>query len=395
MEDPDLSRRLRDAGTIRMVPATVLVSGRRFLAIHVYYTFLVNVFPPFFGTGGATMARAPLWQSTLIRARRRHVHRGAAFVYTSLVALPLGTVVGKYRIVRVLAERGSAVVYEATDAARGERVSMTMLTEDALANSDDVALFQHQASSPTVLDVGKSADGLPYMVTPAGDTASVTPAPKPVATHRSVSSLAAVRTASSSGMPAAPPAPAAPRVPVASPFSAAPPRAPPVAALAAEPPATEPMVEDAPAEARGADDAQAAPSVRRHTAEPSSRGWIWVVAIPVAAGLIATGGWFLGRQAGVGDRTPVAPPASSSVSAAVPPPPRVDLPAMVPSPTLPLPAPADSRKIEPPVSTPTGMTTVPAKKEALPVVTPRRPPASATQTPKKPPPKKSSTPLTL
>jgi len=45
MEDLQLARRLRRLGRIRTVQASVKVSGRRFLARPVYYTFLVNVFP--------------------------------------------------------------------------------------------------------------------------------------------------------------------------------------------------------------------------------------------------------------------------------------------------------------------------------------------------------------
>lgn len=51
MEDLELSRRLRRVGRIRTVPASVLVSGRRFLARPLYYTFLVNVFPLLYRCG--------------------------------------------------------------------------------------------------------------------------------------------------------------------------------------------------------------------------------------------------------------------------------------------------------------------------------------------------------
>ncbi|HEY3124162.1 MAG TPA: glycosyltransferase, partial [Thermoanaerobaculia bacterium] len=39
------SRRLRRAGRIRIVPACVRVSGRRFLARPIYYFLLVNFLP--------------------------------------------------------------------------------------------------------------------------------------------------------------------------------------------------------------------------------------------------------------------------------------------------------------------------------------------------------------
>jgi rSAM/selenodomain-associated transferase 2 len=45
MEDLELSRRLRRRGRIRIAPASVRVSGRRFLERPVFYTTLVNVFP--------------------------------------------------------------------------------------------------------------------------------------------------------------------------------------------------------------------------------------------------------------------------------------------------------------------------------------------------------------
>ncbi len=51
MEDLELSLRLRRVGRIRTVPASVRVSGRRFLARPVYYTFLVNVFPLLYRLG--------------------------------------------------------------------------------------------------------------------------------------------------------------------------------------------------------------------------------------------------------------------------------------------------------------------------------------------------------
>ncbi len=59
MEDLELSRRLRKVGRIRTVAASVHVSGRRFLARPVYYTFLVNVFPLLYrlGVPAQTLAR--------------------------------------------------------------------------------------------------------------------------------------------------------------------------------------------------------------------------------------------------------------------------------------------------------------------------------------------------
>ncbi|MFN2427205.1 MAG: TIGR04283 family arsenosugar biosynthesis glycosyltransferase [Candidatus Binatia bacterium] len=51
MEDLELSRRLRSAGKIRVVPAVVTVSGRRFLERPLYYFFLINLMPLFYRAG--------------------------------------------------------------------------------------------------------------------------------------------------------------------------------------------------------------------------------------------------------------------------------------------------------------------------------------------------------
>ena len=60
MEDLELSRRLRRAGRIRVAPASVKVSGRRFLAHPVRDTLMVNAFPLLFrlGVPPALLARA-------------------------------------------------------------------------------------------------------------------------------------------------------------------------------------------------------------------------------------------------------------------------------------------------------------------------------------------------
>jgi len=51
MEDLELSRRLRAVGSVVTVPASVRVSGRRFLARPAYYTVMVNVFPLLYRMG--------------------------------------------------------------------------------------------------------------------------------------------------------------------------------------------------------------------------------------------------------------------------------------------------------------------------------------------------------
>lgn len=51
MEDLELSLRLRRVGTIRTVPAEVLVSGRRFIQRPLLFMLLVNVFPVLYRSG--------------------------------------------------------------------------------------------------------------------------------------------------------------------------------------------------------------------------------------------------------------------------------------------------------------------------------------------------------
>jgi rSAM/selenodomain-associated transferase 2 len=51
MEDLELARRLRRRGAIRIVPARVRVSGRRFLSRPVFYTVAVNTFPFLYRAG--------------------------------------------------------------------------------------------------------------------------------------------------------------------------------------------------------------------------------------------------------------------------------------------------------------------------------------------------------
>lgn len=51
MEDLELSRRLRRLGRIRVLPASVRVSGRRFLSRPVFYFLAVNLFPALYALG--------------------------------------------------------------------------------------------------------------------------------------------------------------------------------------------------------------------------------------------------------------------------------------------------------------------------------------------------------
>lgn len=65
MEDLELSRRLRRRGRIRIAPASVQVSGRRFLERPIFYTALVNVFPLLYRCGVP-----PRWLERLYAAVR-------------------------------------------------------------------------------------------------------------------------------------------------------------------------------------------------------------------------------------------------------------------------------------------------------------------------------------
>jgi len=62
MEDLELARRLWRVGRISTLPATVQVSGRRFLARPVYYAVLVNVLPWLYRLGVSPLALAALYQ---------------------------------------------------------------------------------------------------------------------------------------------------------------------------------------------------------------------------------------------------------------------------------------------------------------------------------------------
>ena len=62
MEDLALSQRLSTVGKVRVAPARVRVSGRRFLAHPLRDTFLVNVFPALYRLGVSPAALARLYR---------------------------------------------------------------------------------------------------------------------------------------------------------------------------------------------------------------------------------------------------------------------------------------------------------------------------------------------
>jgi hypothetical protein len=57
-EDLEFSRRLRRSGDIRILPAAVQVSGRRFIARPIYYACLMNVLPLVYRLGVPPVALA-------------------------------------------------------------------------------------------------------------------------------------------------------------------------------------------------------------------------------------------------------------------------------------------------------------------------------------------------
>jgi rSAM/selenodomain-associated transferase 2 len=62
MEDLELSRRLQKVGHIRTVPRSVRVSGRRFVARPVFFTFVVNVFPLLYRLGVSPSTLSALYR---------------------------------------------------------------------------------------------------------------------------------------------------------------------------------------------------------------------------------------------------------------------------------------------------------------------------------------------
>ncbi len=62
MEDLEFGRRLHRLGSVRTVPATVHVSGRRFLSRPLYYTLLMNIFPLLYRLGIPARVLATLYR---------------------------------------------------------------------------------------------------------------------------------------------------------------------------------------------------------------------------------------------------------------------------------------------------------------------------------------------
>ena len=83
----------------------------------------------------------------------------------------------KYRIERLMAESGGVVLYEATDVPRSQKVWVKILQRDSLHKADALERFQRDANGAKVLDVGKSTDGLPYVVASEFGSDAASPPP--------------------------------------------------------------------------------------------------------------------------------------------------------------------------------------------------------------------------
>lgn len=277
--------------------------------------------------------------------------------------LPLGsTLLQKYRIVRLLAESGGVILYEATDTARAQRVWVKILQPEALTNADALAQFQLEASGAKVLDVGKSPEGLPYMVATDFDPPTKSSAPPRAPSFAPVQPLPRappprpVAQSKKTLMGVAPPSRLRREEPVEDTIVEDPTEIPTLTANVPMPAAwnaraTAPSANawsDAPTPARSAPPpiapgpiASIAPAPIAWPPMPMvetvseelgpipkrSSLWLWVVALPLVAGLTGFGGWFLGhRQA-----PPVATPTTVATQTAVaqttvPPPPPIELP---------------------------------------------------------------------
>lgn len=82
-------------------------------------------------------------------------------------------ILGKYRILKLLGRGGMGVVYAATHVELQETVAIKMLTPELIEREEVVVRFMREARAAAkiknehavrVLDVGKLADGVPYMV---------------------------------------------------------------------------------------------------------------------------------------------------------------------------------------------------------------------------------------
>ena len=259
--------------------------------------------------------------------------------------LQVGTTLSqKYKIERLLAESGGAVLYEATDTSRKQRVWIKILQRESLANAAAMARFQREAAGAKVLDVGKNDAGLPYMVAtefgPA-DKPAMPPRPKPAKTTlpgvapppmrvpskppKPVIEEAPVSLSGSDLVLEETPTPAAAPVAPAGIFSAPPAQSNPVLAspLVTTPPPREndglvpipepdplpkglaPLVEDPIVELPAATPSEPTLKRRRSAAAPTvfidrpkekSQTGVWMVALVLASIVTGGAGWYFGHK---------------------------------------------------------------------------------------------------
>ena len=84
-----------------------------------------------------------------------------------------GTMLGPYRVVRLLGKGGMGVVYEATHATLGRRVAVKVLRPELSADADRATRFVQEAQVVNLVDhpglvqmvdLGQTAEGTPYIV---------------------------------------------------------------------------------------------------------------------------------------------------------------------------------------------------------------------------------------
>jgi hypothetical protein len=293
----------------------------------------------------------------------------------------------KYKIERLLAESGGAVLYEATDTARKQRVWIKIMQRESLGNAAAMARFQREAAGSKVLDVGKNDAGLPYMVaTEFGPEKPAMP-PRPKASKTTLRGVA----------PPPPPVPskAKEEIEEAAPLSGSdvvidvvtPP--PPVLATPFVTPPLEPVVDvpdipfvedpvielpagtrSEPTMQRKRASAAATVFIDRPTERRSQTG-VWIVALVLASVVTGGAGWYFGHKgphAAAPASTAITTTVATTTVAAATTTEAVKIPEPPPPPTTPTTPP-------PPLAT---VTSVPA-----PVTTAARKPPS--NVPRKPP----------
>ena len=325
--------------------------------------------------------------------------------------LQVGTTLSqKYKIERLLAESGGAVLYEATDTSRKQRVWIKIMQRESLANAAAMARFQREAAGSKVLDVGKNDAGLPYMVaTEFGppEKPAMPPRPKPQKTtlpgvappparvpskppKEEIEEAALVSLSGSDIVIEETPAPLAPPL-----VPAPPPKleyVPDPDPLPAE--GLAPLVEDPIMELPAATPSEPTMKRKRQAAAPTvfidrpkekSQTGVWVVALVLASIVTGGAGWYFGHKESRVTPTPQAV-TTTTVAAATTTETKIPEPVPTPTPTPTITATATAMV--------TATVTAPTATISSPPPPPRKPPRRpvTTATPPHPP---SGDPLTL